>query len=161
MANARGQGRKGRPTHLKVLSGDKECRINRDEPVPGEGKAVKPPGMTKGAQAVWDELAPDLEDKGCLTPWDVYALEAFCESVAHYRLYRDLNDAYDEGEGRFIARGSAGGLIKNPYHQMMRDHAETMTKLGSRFGFTPADRASMKIEKSDSGSKLGAARLLS
>jgi P27 family predicted phage terminase small subunit len=144
-----------------VLSGEKECRINRDEPVPGEGRVAAPAGMTEGARKVWDDLAPDLADKGCLTPWDVYTFEVFCESVAHYRECRDLNHSYDEGEGRFIARGGGGGLIKNPYHQMMRDHAETMSRIGSRFGFTPGDRANMKIEKTDTGPKLGAARLLS
>ena len=155
------RGPKSKPTHLKVIEGERESRINRNEPLPGEGKPVKPKGMTPGAVKVWDEMAPDLIDKGCLTPWDVYAFEALCEAIANFRQCRDLNEAFDSGEGKFIARGAAGGLIKNPYHQMMRDHIETIAKLGSRFGFTPGDRANLKIEKIDRGSALGAERLLS
>jgi P27 family predicted phage terminase small subunit len=155
------RGRKSAPTHLKVLRGDQESRINREEPLPAEGTVIPPEGMTPEARIIWDELAPDLIDKGCLTPWDVYAFEVFCESTAHYRQCRDLLHTYNSGVGKFIDRGGGGGVIKSVYHQMMRDHAETMAKFGSRFGFTPADRTDLKMDQTDTGPKLGAERLLS
>ena len=155
------RGPKSKPTHLKVIEGTRESRINRNEPLPSEGKAVRPEGMTAGAAEIWDEIAPDLIDKGCLTTWDVYAFEALCEAVANFRECRDLLHSYNSGQGKFIDRGGGGGVIKSPYHQMMRDHIETIAKLGSRFGFTPGDRANLTIEKVDRGSALGAERLLS
>lgn len=155
------RGPKPRPTHLKVIEGERESRINRDEPLPSEAKVVMPDGMTDGAQEVWREIAPDLIDKGCLTKWDVYAFEALCEAIANFRECRDLHQSWNDGTGRFIARGGGGGVIKSPYHQMMRDHVETIAKLGSRFGFTPGDRANLTIEKvDDGGPKSGAERLL-
>lgn len=154
------RGPKPRPTHLKVLQGEQESRINRNEPAPSEAKVVPPEDMSEDARAIWDELAPDLIDKGCLTPWDVYTFEAFCQAVALYRECRDLLYAGQSEYGRFVERGAAGGVIKSPYHQMMRDHIETMAKLGSRFGFTPGDRANLTIEKTDSGPKSGAERIL-
>lgn len=154
------RGPKAAPTHLKVIAGTRECRINRDEPTPTEGKAEQPEGMTKDAAAIWDELAPDLIDKGCLTPWDVYTFEAFCEAVAQYRRCRDLLYAAESDYGPFVERGAAGGVIKSPYHQMMRDCIETMSKIGGRFGFTPGDRAGLTIEKMDKGPQQGGERLL-
>lgn len=154
------RGPKPRPTHLKVLQGEQESRINRNEPTPTEGQVRRPEGMTEAAVKIWDELADDLVDKGCLTPWDVYTFEAFCEAVANYRECRDLLHASVSKHGKFVELGAAGGVIKSPYHQMMRDHIETMAKLGSRFGFTPGDRANLTIEKSDSGPKSGAERIL-
>jgi len=143
-----------------VISGERESRINRDEPLPSERKAVAPEGMTAGARKVWDELAPDLIDKGCLTPWDVYAFEALCEAIANFRECRDLLHSYNSGEGKFIDRGGGGGVIKSPYHQMMRDHIETLAKLGSRFGLTPGDRANLTIKEPDKGHGNGAERIL-
>src|SRR5690242_10707173 len=119
------RGPKPRPTHLKVIEGERESRINRDEPIPSEGQVVKPENMSDGASAVWDELADDLIDKGCLKPWDVYMFEAFCESVAAYRENRDLLRAKG-----YTERGAAGGVIKSPHHQIMRDCVQTMAQIG-------------------------------
>lgn len=149
------RGPKPRPTHLKVVEGERESRINRDEPMPTEGDVVQPEGMSDMAKEIWDELAPDLIDKGCLTPWDVYLFEAFCEAVATYRENRDLLR-----EHGYTERGAAGGVIKSPYHQIMRDCLESMAKVGSRFGFTPGDRANLAIEKLDGGPAHGAERLI-
>lgn len=149
------RGPKPRPTHLKVLQGEQESRINREEPMPTEGKVAVPADISDGAREVWDELAADLIDKGCLTSWDVYLFEAFCEAVATYRENRDLLR-----EHGYTERGAAGGVIKSPYHQIMRDCLESMAKIGSRFGFTPGDRANMTIEPTDKGPGSGAERIL-
>lgn len=149
------RGRKPRPTHLKVLQGEQESRINRNEPLPSEDTVAVPEGISDGARKVWDELAEDLEDKGCLTPWDVYLFEAFCEAVSTYRENRDLLRKHG-----YTERGAAGGVIKSPYHQIMRDCLESMAKIGSRFGFTPGDRANMTIEKVETGPKQGAERII-
>jgi P27 family predicted phage terminase small subunit len=138
------RGPKPAPTKLKVIRGDRESRINRDEPTPTEGELSPPAGMTRAAKKIWQELAPDLADKGCLTPWDIYAFEAFCEAVAQYRECRTLLQK-STTYGKFIDKGAAGGVIKSPYHQMMRDCIETMAKIGGRFGLTPGDRAGLII----------------
>lgn len=154
------RGPKPKPLHLKLLKGEQESRINRDEPLPSEGRVTEPDGMTNQARQIWRELAPDLMDKGCLTTWDVYTFEAFCEAVAQYRECRRLLNESVSVTGKYTERGAAGGVIKSPYHQMMKDCVETMAKIGSRFGFTPGDRANLTIEQGDSGPALGAARIL-
>lgn len=154
------RGPKPAPTHLKLIAGVQESRINRDEPLPAEGKAQAPAGMTVGARRVWDEIAPDLADKGCLTSWDVYAFEALCESIAQFRECRDLLQR-ETAYGKYIDKGAAGGVIKSPYHQMMRDCIETIKSIGGRFGFTPGDRAGLVVERGDSGPRSGAERILS
>jgi P27 family predicted phage terminase small subunit len=153
------RGPKPAPTHLKLLKGTQESRVNRDEPIPTKGEVIVPPGMTDAARAVWDELAQDLMDKGCLTPWDVYAFEAFCEAVAQYRECRRLLNSAKSTTGKYTERGAAGGVIKSPYHQMMRDCVETMSKIGGRFGFTPGDRANLTIGGEDK-KEHGAERIL-
>lgn len=82
-------GRPSRPTHLKVLSGERESRINRGEPLPTEATIV-PPEMSEGARRVWDELADDLADKGCLSSWDVPLFVVLCDSIATWREVRAM-----------------------------------------------------------------------
>jgi hypothetical protein len=45
-----------RPNHLKILSGELEDRINRNEPLPAESTTIVPPvQLSEGAQAVWTD----------------------------------------------------------------------------------------------------------
>lgn len=147
------RGPKPTPTHLKLLRGDEERHINRDEPTPTEGAPLPPSSLSDEAKRIWAYYAPDLEDKGCLTTWDVDTFAVFCNAVAVYRdCARKMGDQYTD-------RGAAGGVIKSPYWQIMRDCSETIAKFSSRFGFTPGDRADLVIEKGG-GVANGAERIL-
>jgi phage terminase small subunit len=82
-------GRPRRPNHLKILAGEREDRINRGEPLPAETGVTPPAPLTAGAEKVWNRLAPDLIDKGCLTSWDTDLFTVFCESAATYHDCRE------------------------------------------------------------------------
>lgn len=160
------RGPKPTPNHLKVIAGVVESRLNREEPVPSQSApSVAPMSLSEGGQAVWDRLAPDLIDKGMLTEWDVDTFTVFCEAVATYQECRQKLENEPSEYGKYLERGSAGGLIKSPYWQIMRDCAQVMAQLSSRFGMTPGDRASLKagvgFGERDHGPSLGAERILS
>lgn len=149
------RGPKPASTHLKLLRGDDERYVNRDEPVPSDEIEIRPPdGLSEEALEVWDELAPDMIDKKVLTSWDVYTFAVFCNAVATYR-----ENAALMGKN-YTARGAAGGVIKSPHWQIMRDCADTMAKYSSRFGLTPGDRADLKVGADDDGPSMGAERIL-
>lgn len=150
------RGPKPAPNHLKVLQGTKESRLNREEPIPSDiAEVVAPASISDGGRRVWDRLAPDLIDKKMLTAWDVDTFVVFCEAVATYHDCRlRMGDEY-------TARGAAGGVIKSPYWQIMRDAAAIMAQFSSRFGMTPGDRASLKAGvEEDSRPGAGAERIL-
>jgi P27 family predicted phage terminase small subunit len=146
------RGPKARPNHLKAIAGVEERYLNRDEPVPAESVVVPGP-MSEGGRSVWDRLAPDLIDKKMLTAWDVDTFAVFCEAVATYHHNRELMG------DQYTARGSAGGVIKSPHWQIMRDCSAIMAQYSSRFGMTPGDRAGLKVE-GDTTPKSGGERLL-
>ncbi len=148
-------GRPAKPRGLKLLDGDRPDRINRDEPTPAAAVPVVPAfDLSDEARVVWDRLAPDLIAKGVLTGWDVDAFSTYCATVATYQeASREL------AVGGMTARGAAGGVIKSPYWQIMRDAVATMVTLGGRFGLTPSDRAGLKIGGSEDRAQ-GAERLL-
>ena len=149
------RGPKPAPTQLKVVRGDEERHINRDEPIPSDRGDIRPPeGTSDGALKVWNYLAADLIDKGCLTSWDVYTFQVFCEAVAAYHENKELMGK------QYTARGAAGGVIKSPHWQIMRDASDVMAKYSSRFGLTPGDRADLKVGAEDLKPKGGAERIL-
>lgn len=150
------RGPRPSPNHLKLVRGDKESRLNREEPIPSEiASPIAPPSISEGAKVVWDRLAPDMVDKKMLTEWDVDTFVVFCEAVSTYHECRTLM-------GReYTALGAAGGVIKSPYWQIMRDCSAVMAQYSSRFGMTPGDRASLKASvEDDLGPKSGAERIL-
>lgn len=150
------RGPKPAPNHLKLVKGTQESRLNRDEPIPSElASIIAPESISEGGQIVWDRYAPDMIDKKMLTEWDVDTFVVFCEAVATYHDCRRLM-------GReYTAQGAAGGVIKSPYWQIMRDCSAVMAQFSSRFGMTPGDRASLKANlDEDSGPAHGAERIL-
>lgn len=149
------RGPSGRPNHLKALAGDREDRLNRDEPVPDVSDVRPPLELPEDAQAVWDRLAPDLVDKRVLTAWDVDAFSEFCRTVAVYNRAAAEVDALP-----LTAKGAAGGVTVQPAFRVMQAAAQMMRSTGQRFGLTPGDRAALKVS-SNEGPASGSERLLS
>ncbi|SPM32039.1 Phage terminase, small subunit, partial [Mycobacterium terramassiliense] len=148
-------GRPRRPNHLKLLAGEREDRINRGEPLPSETDVVPPVQLTPGAQDVWDRLAADLINQGCLSHWDVDLFTAFCESAATYHECRERMGS------DYVTQGSVKNAVPSPYWKVMRDCVETMTRIGGRFGLTPADRAGIDLSDTTPTPTHGPERLLS
>jgi P27 family predicted phage terminase small subunit len=149
------RGRKPRPTHLKALEGVKESRLNRQEPIAGEGVVLPPVPLPEDAQAVWDRLVPDLVARGGMCHWDVDMMSVFCRSVALFN--RAATEVQQSG---LLVDGSVKDTrVVHPALRVMAAMAKTMTSIGSSFGLTPADRARLRVD-GNVGTKAGAARLL-
>ena len=143
-----------RPNHLKILAGEREDRINRNEPTPTETSVAPATPLSPAAQAIWDRLAPDLEDKGCLTPWDADLFSVFCESAATYYETRALIGS------SYAVQGSVKNAVVNPLWRVLKDCAEAMARIGARFGLTPSDRAGIDVSTSTETPKHGPERIL-
>jgi P27 family predicted phage terminase small subunit len=142
-------GRPRKPTALKLLQGDRQDRINRDEPVPDEAEVVRPEWLPEPAAAIWDQLAPDLIAKNVLTAWDVDMFAAFCTAVvANREAAADLDQSGVKCT-TLVRETARGDLIydlrRNPAWQVFRESAATMAGIGGKFGLTPADRAGLSV----------------
>jgi P27 family predicted phage terminase small subunit len=140
-----------RPTHLRALEGAREDRLNRDEPLPGDGTVVPPVDLSRAAQEIWNRLAPDLITKKVLTCWDVDTFANGC------RIQALLNDALDVAEASaMVSTGSNNNQVLNPAIRAVTSLETSLRSIWSRFGLTPGDRAQLKVNDGD-GSKSGAA----
>lgn len=147
------RGPKSRPTNLKVLNGERPSRVNDNEPLPAAGEVSPPDWLRTEAVEVWNTLAPDLEDKGVLTPWDVEAFAILCDAIVQYRQASKL-----VAQAGVLIKGRRDAAVKNPAMQIIRDTSQTIRAYAQEFGLTPSSRQGVNIAEEADG--LDAARLL-
>lgn len=149
------RGPQGKPTNLRVLHGDREDRINRNEPQP-DTTAVEPPEwLGDRACEVWAKYAPDLIAKKVLTAWDVEAFANFCDAVVR----RAVAAKHVEDEGGVVElpvynkNGDLTGhrLGRNPWSYELKDADAQAQRWGARFGMTPTERANITVHEEKSG----------
>lgn len=143
------RGRTPTPTALRILKGDKESRINRDEPKPAPGIPDVPPTVEDvDVLKVWAYTCAQLKKMGCVAPVDRDVLHAYCEAVVLHR--RASQYVAEHG---ITAIGAMGTVTKNPMIQVQRDAANTMARLGRLFGLTPSARSEIRMgSKTDQSS---------
>src|ERR1035437_10901768 len=79
------KGRKPKPTHLKLVTGNAGRRpLNMDEPKPPRGRPSAPAHISDKARETWGYVSGLLDDMGVLTRADALALEGLCEVYADH-----------------------------------------------------------------------------
>ncbi|MFC0281791.1 phage terminase small subunit P27 family [Falsigemmobacter intermedius] len=136
-------GRKPKPTHLKIVAGEKRpSRINKDEPVANQGLAVAPAWLSSRAAEIFDQISATLHGMGIASPDDTHAL-ALCAS----RLEEvEILTVMVEDAGRTYT--SEGGLVKARPEVAMRNEAMRHAQsLLAEFGLTPSARSKVSAGK--------------
>lgn len=138
-------GRRGpapKPTRLRLLHGDEERYINRDEPQPGEGLPDAPTDMDMVSRAVWDFVLAELDVMGLATKPDRDQLHAYCEAVSlHAKACAMVQKA-----GPLI-KDKDGYVRTNPAVRIQIQAARTMLIFAREFGLTPAARVQLQATK--------------
>ena len=134
------------PTKLKMVRGDRNSRIPKNEPQPDSLRlrAPKPLAwMSADAKRVWSSLAKQLWQLGVLTEVDYDSFAVFCEAVVHHRQACRLVDA-----SAVLVADQHGNLRKNPALQVVRDSASILRGMAQEFGLTPSARAGIVLPES-------------
>src|SRR5215469_12484602 len=80
------RGRRPRPTHLKLVTGNPGRRpLNDAEPRPATGLPAAPAELTADAKTEWQRVARRLHALGLLTTVDRAALAAYCQAWGRWR----------------------------------------------------------------------------
>jgi P27 family predicted phage terminase small subunit len=131
-------GRRGpapKPTQLRLLHGDEERTINRNEPQPAPGPPDTPVDLDDTSRAVWDYIVAELDAMGLATRPDRDQLFAYCEAVAlHAKAVRMVHTA-----GPLI-KDKDGYVRLNPAVRVQHQSARTILLYAREFGLTPASR---------------------
>lgn len=102
--------------------------------------AVCPETVTGRAREVWDEIFPELRDKGFGTIIEAHALAEYCHAVAN----SEAAQAAIEEFGVVVI--TERGQRMNPAFTAKTQAAGLVEKMARGFGITPASRKGIKFE---------------
>lgn len=141
------RGRKPKPTHLKVVTGNPGKRpLNQSKIMPPVRKSLpKPPShLLPDAKAEWKRLAPSLSLLGILSDLDISPFAAYCQAYGRWaqaeRLLSTLAEQDATGRDAMLIKTRSGGVTPNPLIWVARSAANDMVRYAAEFGFTPSSR---------------------
>lgn len=161
------KGRKPRPTHLKVIEGERnKDRINLDEPKFEPNVPTCPRHLSKEARREWRRLATGLFRMGMLTDVDRGVFAAYCQAWG--RWVEAENEIAKSGPVlRAVLRNKDGNVIKdedgnpvpggyyqNPFLAVANRAWSNMVKAAAEMGISPSSRSRIVVSK-PSGKRKG------
>lgn len=141
-------GRRGpapTPTSLLKLSGSWRAKTRGNEPQPEPGAPPSPDWLDEDARAVWNELAPQLEQMGVLTQIDGRALARYCDVWVRWYKARDFLRQHGDTYPLKDESGKVKYLQQFPQVAIANKLATQLTRLEQEFGMTPASRARIQV----------------
>lgn len=135
-------GRKPKPTHLKLLEGEKnKDRINRNEPKPTPIAPKCPKHLGKEAKKQWKLLAPELERIGLLTKIDGATFAAACQAYDRW-----IQAEKEIRESGLLIETPNKSLQIHPALSIANRAMDQLRKFCSELGMTPTSRARISIK---------------
>lgn len=145
---------------MKVIRGtDQPCRMNMDEAKYEALTKVSIPKVlaTPRARKIFKDKSKQLISQGILQAPDIDLLTVYANTVD---LYFQASEQISNTGTKVSEEGihSSGGLtvtvhtkngsyeMVSPYFQIMKQLIPLINSIGGEFGFSPASRASLKIE---------------
>src|SRR5688572_2686915 len=136
------QGRKPKPTALKMLAGNPGKRaLNHAEPKPRLVLPKPPEHLSDDEKLKWKIAVRELYPLGLITTIDKDALAMYC--VIFVRWMKAEKIVREKGE---IIKTAAGNIIQNPYLSIANRALDQLNKLGAEFGMTPSSRTRVKVD---------------
>jgi P27 family predicted phage terminase small subunit len=134
-------GRPPKPTALRKLQGNPGHRpLPTGEPQPELGVPSRPEWLLPEAKREWNRIVPELERLGLLAKVDRALIAAYCQCWARYVAAE--KDIRANGESYVTDKGYEG---PRPSVAIARAMIEKLTALSAKFGFTPSDRARIRV----------------
>lgn len=153
-------GRRPKPTHLKVVSGNPGKRaINKKEPKPARETPSCPAHLSDTSKVAWGRLCVLLDRMGVLTEADALALERLCDCYAEILECRELIARDGRTYSSIRGIGDEDSPIEqvlmkaNPAVAMLADADRRFKGYLVEFGLTPAARSKVQARGDDDEKK--------
>lgn len=141
------RGRRPKPTHLKLVSGNPGKRpVNKNEPKVPRSRPSPPAHMSDKARETWGYVSGLLDRMGVLCEVDAVALEMLCEAYADYLAAK--NELKDFGSEYYTTLTAAGDKMhrSHPAVAQKNDADRRIRGWLSEFGMTPSARSRVKSD---------------
>lgn len=149
-------GHPPKPTHLKLLEGNPDCRpVTVRAPKPRRGVPRCPVHLSACAKGLWRALGRELDRMGVITMADGVALEMLCDAYAQYR---DARDVLAIDGLTYTSTTKRGGVIvrARPEAAIAADAWRRTSSMLTAFGLSPAGRAKISVAGADGVDPMGA-----
>lgn len=144
------RGRKPKPTHLKLVTGNPGKRkLNESEAKPAPHLPTAPPHLSKEARAEWDRLAEQLYRAGLLSGVDRAALAAYCQAWSRWVQAETAIARMAERDtltGGLMVKTSNGNAVQNPLVGTANKAMADVMRYAAEFGMTPSARSRISAE---------------
>ena len=146
-------GRKPKPTHLKLVTGNP----GRRPLLAGEAQAMPalpppPPHLSDDAKLEWGRVSEEFYNIGLLTSIDRTALAAYCQSYGRWsqaeRAIAEMGKR-DMLTGGLMIKTSNGNAIQNPLVGTANKAMSDMVRYAAEFGMTPSARSRISATPPD------------
>ena len=149
-------GTKPKPTHLKLIEGNRGKRpLNRKEAAVPAALPVPPPHLTADALEEWNRVAIWLHRIGLLSEVDRAALAAYAQAYGRWvqaeRAIAKMAEK-DQLTGGLMIKTSNGNAIQNPLVGTANKAAADMMRYAAEFGMTPSARSRIAATPPEEGS---------
>lgn len=141
-------GRKPKPTHLKLLTGNPGRRpLNVNEPRPVRALPQPPDELNLDAKKEWLRVADELYQIGMLTSLDRGALAAYCQAYGRWIMAeRHLNAMAHGNQSGLLIKAMNGQPAYNPLVGIANKAMADMVRYCTEFGMTPSSRSRIQAE---------------
>lgn len=151
------RGRKPKPTHLKLVTGNPGKRpINEREPVPQQYLPTPPSELSDDAKVEWGRVAEELYRIGLLSGIDRAALAAYCQAYGRWvqaeRAIAEMAKR-DPLTGGLLVKTTNGNAIQNPLVGTANKAMSDMVRFAAEFGMTPSARSRIEAGPPVGGAK--------
>lgn len=136
------RGRPPKPTALRLIEGDRNSRISKNEPIPRLRTPVCPDEVSDAVREIWEYTVAELSIMGIAYACDRDTLLCYCEAVVSHRRACAIL-----AKSGVLIKGIAGGMVRNPALPIQRDTSHTIRAFAQEFGLTPSSRT--RIENRD------------
>lgn len=97
-----------------------------------------PPELGPAARAEWNRLVPELVRLNLISHLDRAQLGIYCVAYAQWIEAAEFIQKYGS-----MIKTASGYPVQSPYVAILNRQADTMIRIASEFGFTPASRAKL------------------
>ena len=141
-------GRKKLPSNVKILKGtNRKSRENPNEPVPDTCIPDPPDFLSDYAMDEWNRITRQLENLNLISEMDMAALALYCQAWGRIEKYERMVAA--KGEAGEIYKTTNGNYQLSPLMWVINKAYEQVYKFISEFGFSPASRARLSVNKNE------------
>jgi len=133
------RGRKPKPSHLRLIEGNREHRpLNPDEPEP-EGDLIDPPETFSAGQRILWQVTLKNAPEGMLRRLDAGVFTSYIVNYAEF-----LEAAKKVEDLGAVVKMPGGQPMQNPYVSIRNRANAQMVKAAAELGFTPSSRSRVK-----------------